>query len=281
MDNALPCPYFLITFTVPAALRRFLRGHQETGYRALFAAASQALKKLARDPRFVGAEQLGFTGVLHTWGRSLQYHPHLHFIVAAGGLDDTRCRWRASRADLFVHVRPLSVVYRAKFRDVMKQAGLLNQIPPEVWQQPWVVNSQAVAEAGPTLKYLARYVFRVAICDSRILDWDNGCVTFRYQQSGSHRCKTMTLDAMEFIRRFLQHVLPSGFMKVRHYGFLSSNAATPIHRIRQMICLLYDVIRSSLPAPQPVKTPRRTLRCSACGHAMQREVFVPAVLRTG
>jgi hypothetical protein len=132
-ERLLPCPYFLITFTVPQELRRFLRSHQKDGYGALFSSSANALKKLALDERFVGANQIGFFGVLHTWGRQLEYHPHIHYVVPGGGLSADRQKWCSSRADLFVHVRPLSRIYRAKFKDAMRDAGLLGQIDPEVW----------------------------------------------------------------------------------------------------------------------------------------------------
>jgi len=156
MDNLLPCPYFMITFTVPGELRRVIRSNQRIAYRAMFDAAAAASKKLARDRRFVGADQIGFFGVLHTWGRTLNYHPHIHFIVPAGGLSDDRKRWLRSRPDFFVHVRPLSVIYRAKFRDAIKKAGLIDKIDPVVWGKQWVVNSQAVGDGTCPFPKLVR-----------------------------------------------------------------------------------------------------------------------------
>lgn len=120
LQNLLPCSYFLITFTVPDELRAFIRRNQQAAYSAMFSAASSAaLKTLAGDKRFIGAEKTGFTGVLHTWGRQLQYHPHIHFIVPGGGLSEDRNKWLPSKPDFFVRVEPLSIIYRAKFRDAM------------------------------------------------------------------------------------------------------------------------------------------------------------------
>lgn len=141
--------------------------------------------------------------MLHTWGRALDYHPHIHIIVPAGGLagDGT---WRSSRPGFFLPVRVLSELFRAKVRDLMKQAGLGAAIDRAVWTFPWVVHVQPAGDGRHALEYLARYVFRVAISNSRIVSSEAGRVTFRYQKSGTRSWRTMTLDAHEFIRRFLQ-----------------------------------------------------------------------------
>ena len=125
-DRLLPCPYFLLTFTVPAALRDWIRSHQRVAYAALFEASSEAIKTLAADPKHVGAARCGFFGVLHTWGRTLEYHPHVHYVVPGGGLNADGTQWRPSHAHFFVPVRALSILFRAKFRDALKQAGLLD-----------------------------------------------------------------------------------------------------------------------------------------------------------
>jgi len=269
MDKLLPCPYFMITFTVPQELRCFIRSNQKVAYRAMFDAAAGALKKLAQDKRFVGADQIGFFGVLHTWGRTLNYHPHIHFIVPAGGLSSDRKRWLRSRPDFFIRVEPLSIVYRAKFRDAMKEAGLIQQVDPIVWQKAWNVNSQAVGDGRSSLKYLTPYVFRVAISNRRIVDFSAGRVTFRYRQSSSNCWRTMSVDAMEFIRRFLQHVLPTGMMKIRHYGFLNANAKVPLQEIREMICVLYEMVRDLVvPVTKPAER-RRKMTCRQCGHRLR------------
>jgi len=278
-NDLLPCNYFMITFTLPQELRGFIRSHQKIAYAAMFDAASGALKKLAHDRRFVGADQTGFFGVLHTWGRQLNYHPHVHFIVPGGGLSKDRKEWLCSKPDFFIHVKPLSRVYRAKFRDAMEKAGLLREIDPIVWQKGWNVNSQAVGDGRTSLKYLAPYVFRVAISNSRIVGCDNGQVTFRYRRPRSSRWRTMTLDTMEFLRRFLQHVLPTGFMKIRHYGFLSANAKVPIEKIREMISMLFEFVKELMAPPE--KAPRRKMSCSKCGQPLRWEMFLPNFIPSG
>jgi len=280
MSNLLPCPYFMITFTVPQELRGFIRSNQRIAYGAMFDAAAGALRILARDPRFVGADQIGFIGILHTWGRMLNYHPHIHFIVPAGGLSKDREQWLRSRPDFFIRVELLSVVYRAKFRDAMKRAGLFQEIDPRVWQKAWNVNSQAVGDGRSSLKYLTPYVFRVAIANSRIVNFDDDQVAFRYRISGSHRWRTISLDAMEFIRRFLQHVLPSGLMKIRHYGFLSGSAKTPAQRIRELICVLYELLEE-LAAPAQTPCRRRKMQCRQCGRRLSWMMFYPPTIRAG
>jgi len=270
----LPCPYFLLTFTLPAGLRPFVRSHQRACYAALFEASSGAIKRLAADPKHVGTKSPGFFGVLHTWGRTLGYHPHTHYVVPGGGLSDDGLQWLPSRADFFVPVKPLSRIFRAKFRDCLKRAGLLSQVDPSVWQQDWVVHSKAVGDGRASLKYLAPYVFRVALSDRRIVSCDDGTVTFSYRKSGSRRWRRMTLPATEFIRRFLQHVLPRGFQKVRHYGFASPNAKQSIESVRWIVTLYYDLHFVLLAAQSPT-APEPSIRCPACGKAMIVLGFTP------
>jgi len=137
----------------------------------MFSCAHEALKTLAQDKRFVGSTQIGYLAVLHTWGSMLQYHPHLHLVIPGGALSENKEQWLSSRQDLFVHTKPLAVIFRAKFKDAMKNAQLFNQIDPSVWKQPWVADSQAVGKGQNSLRYLSRYVFRVAISNHRIKAW--------------------------------------------------------------------------------------------------------------
>jgi hypothetical protein len=273
-DRLLPCPYFLLTFTVPAALRAWMRSHKRIAYAALFEASSDAIRTLAADPRHIGAQRCGFFGVLHTWGRTLEYHPHVHYVVPGGGLSADGSKWLPSRSHFFVPVRALSVLYRAKLRDALAGAGVLAQIDPAVWRQDWVVHSQAVGDGRASLKYLAPYVFRVAISDRRIASCDDDQVTFSYRKSGSNRWRKMTLDGPEFLRRFLQHVLPTGFQKVRHYGFLSPNSKVSLQLVQWLIALCHKVVFSlwSVQPQRPPIAPR--FRCTACGAPMRTVAFM-------
>jgi Putative transposase/Transposase zinc-binding domain len=229
----LPTHYFLVTFTLPAELRRLARTHQRTIYNLLFRAASQALLKLAQDPRFCGG-LIGMVGVLHTWTRTLLYHPHVHFIVTGGGLSPNR-RWLAARKDFLVPVKALSLIFRAKFREQLCQSDLFQQVKSQVWQQDWVVHSQPIGTGQAAFKYLAPYIFRVAISDHRIINLKDGHVTFKYKESATQQIRFATVTAAEFIRRFLQHVLPSRFVKVRYYGLLSPANRQLLPQVRQLL----------------------------------------------
>ena len=266
LDKQLPGPHFLMTFTVPETLRPFVRSHQRPAYQALFHASATALKRLAHDERFIGTDLPGFTGVLHTWGRQLQYHPHIHYIVPGGGLSKGHAAWLPSRANFFVPVKALSPIYRALFKDAMRHAGLLEQIDPHVWTIPWNVHSQASHHGHSAFTYLAPYVFKVAISNRRIVGLKDRTVSFIYRKVGSARLRTAQLDVMEFIRRFLQHVLPHGFMKVRHFGFLHASCAVPLAAVR--LLMGQGPPRTDPPPPRPPPLPRAA-RCPTCGAPMR------------
>jgi len=263
--NRLPCTYFFATFTLPEGTRRCARAHQRVFYRAMFDCAAESLKTLEADPRFVGAKLSGFFGVLHTWTRQLEYHPHLHFIIPGGGLNAARDEWISAKGHFLVHVKALSRMFRGKMKARLRKEGLLDLIPEEVWQEDWVVHCKAVGDGRRTIKYLGAYVFRVALSDARIVTYDGQRVTFKYQRVGQSKWRLVTLDAFEFMRRYLQHVLPRGFVKVRHYGFCSPNSRISIQRIRELICVLYETLRDLLPEaePPPRKKPLRCRRCNS------------------
>ncbi|HEV8368832.1 MAG TPA: transposase [Pyrinomonadaceae bacterium] len=202
----LATPHFLVTFTLPAELRALARSQQKTIYNLLFRASAAALLQLAQDPRFVGA-RLGMVGVLHTWTRQLLYHPHVHYLVTGGGLTADG-RWRAARKDFLVPVKALSRIFRAKFRDQLKKTGLFALVEARVWQKDWVVHTEAVGSGEQAFKYLAPYIFRVALSNHRLRSLAQGTVTFTYKESATDQLQPCTITAEEFIRRFLQHVLP-------------------------------------------------------------------------
>ena len=267
----LPTPYFMVIFTLPEPLPAMARSHQKVVYNLLFRTAAAALQELAADKRFVGG-QIGMVGVLHTWGRDLSYHPHVHFLVPGGGLSADGQQWLRSRQGFLVHVKPLAKLFRGKFRAALQKTTLYNQAPPSVWRQDWVVHSQAVGNGQAALKYLAPYIFRVAISNKRIVKVAEGQVTFRYTPTGSKKSKLCALPAEEFIRRFLQHVLPIGFVKVRYYGLFASGQR---HRLKQARTLL-----GAYAAPQPAAATQETdtdgplveskpaVRCPKCGQPM-------------
>src|SRR2546425_1239250 len=229
----LPINYFLVTFTLPQELRALARSHQKLIYNLLFRTSSQALLKLAQDPRFVGG-RVGLVGVLHPWTRQLIFHPHVHFIVTGGGLGDDGC-WRASRPDFLVPVCALSKIFRAKFRDELKKTEWFDRVDAPAWRKKWVVHSEPVGSGAAAFKYLAPYIFRVALSNRRLVRFADGHVTFKYQESATNQIKQCTLSAEEFIRRFLQHVLPDRFVKVRYYGLLSPKQRHLLKRLRLLL----------------------------------------------
>ena len=218
----LPTYYFLVTFTLPCELRPVARSNQKVLYDLLFKSSAAALQKLAKDPRFVGGN-IGMMGGLHTWRRDMGYHPHVHFIVPGGGLSPDRSKWLPSNTEFFLPVEALSPIFRAKFRDALKKTDLFDSVPEKVWQKDWVVHCKPVGNGNSALKYLAPYIYRVAITNNRIEKLENAKVTFRFKNSDTDQWETSTVPVLEFIHRFLQHVLPKSFIKIRYYGFIAPN----------------------------------------------------------
>lgn len=264
MTRQVPGPYFMITFTVPEQIRGFFRSRQALTYDALFRASSQAMKTLAADERFIGGDVPGFFGVLHTWGRTLNYHPHIHYVVVGGAWARTDNTWHPSRPDFYVPNKALSRIYRAKFRDLMREAGMIHLLDPDIFRDGWNVNIQPVGAAEQSIRYLSHYVFKVAISDHRIVDADGGTVTFSYKKPKSRRTRYMKLDAEGFMSRFLQHSLPPGFMKVRYYGFMHPCSGVSLEKVRTSIEMMhgFDVVVSE--APREVRESSVPI-CPDCG----------------
>jgi ribosomal protein L32 len=264
-DQQRPGPHCLLPFTVPATLSACIRSQQRLAYQAMFQASATALKRLAQDERFIGTDLPGFTGVLHTWGRQLPYHPPLHDMVPGGGLAKDRTTWRPSRANFFVPVQALSPISRALFKEDMRQAGLLEHIAPEVWPSPWNVPSQAKHSGHSACTSLAPSVFRVALSNRRLVSLKDRTVTCTDRKVGSTRPRTAHLDGREFLRRFLPHVLPEGVMQVRHCGFLHTSCTIPPTTIRLMMAHVHPSDGQPPPRTPP---PPRAARCPTCGALM-------------
>jgi hypothetical protein len=233
-DLLLPVPYFMLTFTLPEGLRPIARSHPTLIYDVLFRTSAAATQQLARDPRFVGG-QIGMVGVLHTWGRTLTFHPHIHYLIPAGGLAADGQTWQPAQQDFLLPVKALSPIFRAKVRDALHDTEGFSSIPARVWEQEWVVHCQPVGNGRKAFEYLAPYIFRVALSNSRLVSGENNLVTFRYRDSNTGQAKLLALEPFEFIHRFLQHVLPKGFVKVRYYGFLAPGARPKLALIRQQL----------------------------------------------
>ena len=286
--DLLPLDYYHVVFTLPAPISAIAYYNKAVIYDLLFELAAQTLRTIAADPKHLGA-QIGVTLVLHTWGSALTHHPHVHGIVAGGGLSADGERWVACKSGFFLPVRVLSRLFRRRFLEALNQAhrsgalqffgeyaGLRDARAFAAWLAPlreveWVVYAKRPF-AGPAavLAYLSRYTHRVAISNQRLLALDQRGVTFRckdYRATGKTRYKNMTLSADEFMRRFLLHVLPSGFHRIRHYGLLA-NAGRREHltRARQLLHVV-SVIQT-----QPTAALDTNLQpafiCPHCGAAM-------------
>jgi hypothetical protein len=288
----LPVEYHHVVFTLPQEVAELARANPRCLYEVLFRAAAATLREVAANPKRLGA-QIGVLMVLHTWGQNLHHHPHVHCVCTGGGLSssargevDPAPRWLSCRPGFFLPVRVLSRLFRGKYLAYLRQAfdqgklafpaKLAPLAAPECFQHllttlarhDWVVYAKAPF-GGPAqvLKYLARYSHRVAISNSRLLNLADGAVTFHYKDyADAHRQKTMTLAAEEFLRRFVQHVLPRGFVKVRHYGLLANRHRQEKLELCHKLLLVVAVVLLTTAASATTEVgPVTHQRCSQCG----------------
>ena len=263
----LPTHYFHMVITLPHELNPLILQNKEVLYHLLFQTASQALQKLARGyPRLQA--QLGFSAVLHTWDQDLQFHPHLHLVVTGGGLDSSANRWVPAKNSFLVPVKALSQIFRAKFLDALRETfhegklsfrgnteslqdeSAFDRFLKKLRRQKWVVYSKKPFDgAQHVYAYLSHYTHRVAISNQRLVNCQDGHVTFKARNNQSpQKPRRVTLPAEEFIRRFLLHVLPTGFVKIRHYGLLSPcNAKTKLEKARTLILQMESPDRNYQP----------------------------------
>jgi hypothetical protein len=262
----LPVPYFHIVFTLPQPIARLALQNPKQIYTILFRAASETLLTIAADPRHLGAS-IGFLAVLHTWGQNLHLHPHLHCVVPGGGISPDGSRWIACRRRFFLPVRVLSRLFRKKFLKSLaaayrkgalhlsgelaslQEAAAFRTLCRQVARIAWVVYAKPPF-GGPErgLKYLARYTHRVAISNHRLQSLKDGRVSFQAKDYADRcRTKTLTLDAVEFLRRFLLHVLPSGFVRIRQFGFLSNR----VRKHKLELCRVLLAARQPAPVDSP------------------------------
>jgi hypothetical protein len=285
--SLLPVEYHHVVFTLPAELSVVALAHPAVIYERLFRAAAATLRDAAANPKRLGAS-IGVLMVLHTWGQNLHHHPHVHCVVTGGGLScdargvvDAAPRWRACRPGFFLPVRVLSRLFRGKFLALLRaafdggqlalpgpraDAGAVSAWLATLYAKEWVVYAKRPF-GGPAqvLKYLARYTHRVAISNRRLLHLADGRVTFRYTDyADGHRTKVMTVGAVEFLRRFVQHVLPKGFVKVRHYGLLANRRRE--HRLGVCRRLLFVAGGAPQPVGDAVRVePAQRPCCPHCG----------------
>lgn len=260
-ERLLPVPYFLVTFTVPDGMRPVFAARPEVLYDLLFDCAAAALQQVAAQPRHLGAE-LGFVGVLHTWGRQLQLHPHVHFIVPGGGLRPDHRTWRKTRKpDWLLPGDALAAAFRRAMDHALKAAApdLHAQLPAALWRDGWWVHTQPAGSGANVVRYLARYVGRTAISDERIVKATDDYVTFHYTDTPTQERRTCTLEAGEFMRRYLQHVLPPGLHRVRYFGWMHPSAK----RRRAIVDTLLAVLIVVTARPITVAWHLRCRHCEA------------------
>jgi Putative transposase/Transposase zinc-binding domain len=302
----LPTEYFHVVFTLPSDLSPVALQNQRLVYGTLLQASAQSLLQLARDPQHLGAD-IGFLSVLHTWGQNLHLHPHVHCVVPGGGISREGNRWVSCRPGFFLPVRPLGRLFRGKFLAMLHRAydrGLLrfhgqhqDRSAPEAfhallqacWQKEWVVYAKPPF-GGPAqvLKYLARYTHRVAISNGRLVKVEDDQVFFRWKDyADGNQQKVMALEAVEFIRRFLLHVVPSGFVRIRHYGLMGNRVRTEnLARCRTLLELGQgNGAGSAVPRSEPLQTNStdtvmRT-RCPVCGQGHMMIVGTVEPVRSG
>lgn len=256
----LPVEYFMVTFTLPEGLRHVSRSHQKVVYNIFFQTSAQALQKVALDPKYLGGE-IGMIGVLQTWTRTMDYHPHIHYLIPGGAISTDGRKWISAKKAFLMHYKPLTIIFRAKLKDALKKAELLGQVPQKVWKQEWVIDLKPVGDGNAALKYLVPYIFRIAISNRNILCCKSGKVTFKYKDSKTEQFKVMTLPAMEFMCRYLQHVLPRGLQKVRYYGFLTSKKRKQLDKIKCLLKIKIVKIEKS-------EKKEFVFNCPKCGQKM-------------
>jgi hypothetical protein len=283
--DLLPVGYFHVVFTLPAEVADIALQNKEAVYGLLFQAASETMSTIAADPKHLGA-RIGITAVLHTWGSAMTHHPHIHMIVPGGGLSTDGSRWIPSRPAFLLPVRVLGKLFRRLFLTRLmalhdagrlafhvtlahladRRAFLRHLVP--VRKKRWVVYAKPpFAEPETVLAYLSRYTHRVAISNSRLIRFDQTGVTFRYKdyrRGGADRQQVMTLATNEFIRRFLLHVLPKGFHRIRHYGLLAgATRKAHLQRARELLGVAPPVTAAEPVEPNDTRPP-----CPCCGGRM-------------
>lgn len=300
--DLLPVPYFHVVFTIPDLLNPLVLRNQEVLYAVLFKAVSETLAELSLDPKRLGVE-IGFISILHTWGQNLMDHPHIHNIVTGGGLSRNGRTWKSCKNDFFLPVKVMSQLFRGKFIAYLKrlraenklvypgavshlaQPAAFNALISDLYKKKWVVYCKPPFDGTKgVLEYLGRYTHRIAISNHRIVKTDDDRVSFRWRDyADNNKIKIMTVSAEEFIRRFLLHVLPDRFVKIRHYGLLGNRCRRKkLDRCRELLTCV-----DQNKAEQKTETWQEALlrivgidiaKCPACGERTMRttEIMQPA-----
>jgi hypothetical protein len=277
-QELLQTRYFHVVFTLPHELHTLVLQNQETLYNLLFRTVAETLREVARNPQHLGAE-IGFFGILHTWGQNLLFHPHIHCVIPGGGISSDNERWIHPLYPFFLPVKALGKVFRAKFvaglryahrKKQLTCAGSIQQLEkPQcfsaflrtLFRQNWVVYAKP-AFGGPeqVIRYLGRYTHRVAISNHRLISFDGGNVSFRWRDyAGGNKARVMSVSSDEFMRRFLLHVLPKSFVRIRHFGVLANHCRTASIDLCRKLLKMTPLVRSSESAP-----PNPSWLCPRC-----------------
>jgi len=281
----LPTRYFLVTVTLPEECRAVARSNQRAVYDAFFRGSAQAILGLCGRRKHLGG-LAGLMGVLQTWRRDMGYHPHIHFVVPGGALSPDGARWITPRyRDWLIPEKALAALVKLRFKEELAKLGLLAQVPPAVWKRDkkWVANCIPAGTGEAALKYLSAYIFRAAITNNRIERDEGGKVTYRYKDGKSGRWQHHTVPAAEFIRLFLQHVLPRGFVKVRYYGFLAAkNRKAMLPPIRELLAAARNAgagkADAEPPAPAAANPHKHEFLCPRCHAVMVLVARIPRQL---
>jgi len=265
-------PYFMVTFTIPQEAHACFRANQKNCYDNLFKLSSETITVMLKNSKRLGTNNLGFFGVMHTGGRQLNYHPHIHFIVPNGGISKDGTEWLSGRQDYLFNIKAASQFFRNKIMAFL-EPYLINY--PELnsfRNKGWNVDVRQMGNGESSLKYLSRYLFKSVIAESNIVSMNKTTVTFKYREKDTNKKKTITVLGGEFIRRFLQLVMPKGFRKVRHYGYLS---ARPKKSIKEIKDLVLDHLRKLIEISNQSKTEECCPRCVKCRSHKISMVYSP------
>lgn len=261
LDMKLPVEYFMATFTIPEFLRATARSNQKLFYNMLFKAASQALIKLTKDEKYMGG-QIGMLAILHTWARTGVFHPHIHFLIPGVAVSNDKTKILFSKNHFLAFAPSVSKIFRARFMKLLRNSDVREINANPAFKKDWVVDIRSVGNGKKAIEYVARYIYKTAISNNNIISCKEGVVSFKYEDYKSKKTGTRSLPVMEFIRMFLQHVLPKGFPKVRYFGFLH-----PKNRITFNIIRL--LLKAKFQIPDKYIHYQHGMKCPDCGAIMQ------------
>lgn len=260
----LPVEYHLVTFTIPESLRKTVLHLRESAYRHMFEASAEVIREVLEAK--YGITSPGFTSVLHTWGSELQYHPHIHILLPGGGMDSEK-QWVSLPTGFGIPIHAAAKLWMGKLLNRLEKEVGREQLPKQIAAEKFIVHNQVSGDGINAIRYLSRYVFRTAISDSRILNINNDYVTFKAKRK--NKSVIMKLHPSEFLKRYLRHILRSGFMRVRHYGFLHQGSRIDLDSLRIKAMQFSEQLLEMLPEKVELEvSPQKRPTCRSCGEQM-------------